>query len=251
MRAGATAPRPPARARSNLPLPTGRDDPVLPPDRVVARPGSALASTCARRGATGSVDAVPEVPRLPWRVIAASTVLALLAATATYVLLDGGDDGEASTGSTVTIPLVPDPGTVDPAGAAFTEFGSEEPVLLSSLRGKPVVVNFFASYCVPCITEMPDFEAVHRQVGDEVTFLGLAVADRDDEAQELVQRTGVTYRTARDFRSEVITALGGTLLPTTVLLGADGGIVAVHPGALDADELRDLLVEELGIARPA
>jgi thiol-disulfide isomerase/thioredoxin len=193
---------------------------------------------------------VPEVPRFPWRVLAASTVLALLAATATYVLLDDGGDDDAS-GSTVTIPLEPDLGTVDASSAAFTEFGDEAPVLLSSLRGKPVVVNFFASYCVPCITEMPAFEEVHQQLGDQVTFLGLAVADRDDEAEDLVQRTGVTYRTARDFRSEVITALGGTLLPTTVLLGADGEVVAVHPGALDADELRDLLVEELGIARPA
>jgi thiol-disulfide isomerase/thioredoxin len=178
-------------------------------------------------------------------VLVASTVLALIAATATYVLLDDGDDAADAGGSTVTLPLIP--GEVDARSAAFTEFGSEEPVPLSSLRGTPVVVNFFASYCVPCITEMPAFEAVHRELGDQVTFLGLAVADRDDEATDLVERTGVTYRTARDFRSEVITALGGTILPTTVLLDADGEIAAVHPGALDADELRDLLAEELGI----
>lgn len=190
---------------------------------------------------------MPEVPRFSWRVLAASTALALIAAIATYVVLDGDDDDPAATGPTVTIPLVPDSGDVDPQSAAFTEFGSEAPVPLSSLRGKPVVVNFFASYCVPCITEMPAFEQVHQQMGDQVTFLGLAVADRQDEATDLVERTGVTYRTASDFQSEVITALGGTKLPTTVLLDADGQVVAVHPGALDADDLRDLLAEELGI----
>jgi thiol-disulfide isomerase/thioredoxin len=190
---------------------------------------------------------VPEVPRFSWRVLAASTALALIAAIATYVILDGDDDDPVATGPTVTIPLVPDSGDVDPQSAAFTEFGSEAPVPLSSLRGKPVVVNFFASYCVPCITEMPAFEQVHQQMGDQVTFLGLAVADRQDEATDLVERTGVTYRTASDFQSEVITALGGTKLPTTVLLDADGQVVAVHPGALDADDLRDLLAEELGI----
>jgi thiol-disulfide isomerase/thioredoxin len=161
------------------------------------------------------------------------------------LLDDGGSD--TTSGPVVTVPLEPDPGEVDPTRAAFTEFGSDEPVGLATLQGKPVVVNFFASYCVPCITEMPDFEEVHQQVGDQVTFLGLAVADRQDEATDLVAQTGVTYRTASDSQSEVITALGGTMLPTTVLLDAAGEVVSVHPGALDADELRELLDEELGI----
>ena len=193
---------------------------------------------------------MPEVPRFPARVLVASTVLALIAAVATYVILDGGDDEPEATEPTVTVPLTPDPGDVDASTAAFTEFGSEAPVLLSSLRGKPVVVNFFASFCVPCITEMPAFEEVHQQVGDEVTFLGLAVADREDEATDLVERTGVTYRTASDFRSEVFTALGGTILPTTVLLDADGKVVEIHPGALKADALRELLAEALGVRPP-
>jgi thiol-disulfide isomerase/thioredoxin len=193
---------------------------------------------------------VPEVPRFPPRVLVASTVLALIAAVATYVILDGGDDEPVTTGPTVTVPLTPDRGDVDAASAAFTEFGSDQPVPLSSLRGKPVVVNFFASYCVPCITEMPAFEEVHQQLGDQVTFLGLAVADRKDEATQLVERTGVTYRTASDFRAEVITALGGTILPTTVLLDATGDVIEVHQGALEADALQELLAEKLGVRPP-
>jgi thiol-disulfide isomerase/thioredoxin len=181
---------------------------------------------------------MPEVPRFGWRTLVVSTVLALIAAVAVVVL--GGDDGSSGKNSSVGE-------AVDPDEATFTEFDGDV-VPLSSLRGTPVVVNFFASFCTPCITEMPAFESVHQALGDQVTFLGLAVADRTDEAQDLVERTKVTYRTAQDRDASVIEALGGgTHLPTTVLLDADGKVVARHLGQLDADELRDLLAEELGI----
>ena len=180
-------------------------------------------------------------PRLPWRLVAASTVLALCAATATYVVLDDGDD-DTPTG---TIELTPD-GEVGLDGVAFTTFDGAE-VALSTLRGGPTLVNFFASTCVPCVTEMPAFEEVFQEVGDEVAFLGLAVADRPEDALALVERTGVTYPTAQDPDSSVLTALGGSVLPTTVLLDADGEIVATHNGELGADELRALLADELGI----
>jgi thiol-disulfide isomerase/thioredoxin len=168
-------------------------------------------------------------------------VLALCAATATYIVLDDGDDDTPAG----TIELTPD-GDVGADGVAFTTFDGAE-VPLSTLRGGPTLVNFFASTCVPCVTEMPAFEEVYQEVGDEVAFLGLAVADRPEDAQALVERTGVTYPTAQDPDSAVITALGGSVLPTTVLLDADGEIVATHNGELDADELRALLADELGI----
>jgi thiol-disulfide isomerase/thioredoxin len=187
---------------------------------------------------------VPEAPRLPLRVLALSTTLALAAAIGTYALLHD-DDSTASTVDTIQLTpadQVPD----DPDAASFTTFDDEE-VPLSSLRGTPVLVNFFASTCVPCITEMPALEEVHQQMGDQITFLGLAMQDRPEDAQALVERTGVTYRTAQDKDASVISALGGTVLPTTVLLDADGEVVALHNGALDADELRELLADELGL----
>ena len=191
---------------------------------------------------------MPEVPRFGWRVLVASTALAALAAAATYVVLDGGDDdGPDASTVTPTIDLGPDV-EVDPDAVTFTDFDGAG-VALASLRGGPVVVNFFASTCAPCVTEMPAFEAVHQELGEEVTFLGLAVQDRRDAALELVDRTGVTYRTAQDRDGAVFTALEGILLPTTVLLDADGEVVDSHAGALDADELRSWLADELGVGR--
>lgn len=185
-----------------------------------------------------------EAPRLPLRVIALSTVLALGAAVGTYAILR---DDDTSTPSTDTIELTPADEVPDDADAAtFTTFDGEV-VQLSSLQGSPLLVNFFASTCVPCIKEMPALEEVHQAVGDQITFLGLAMQDRPEDALDLVDRTGVTYRTGQDKDASVITALGGTVLPTTVLLDADGQIVALHNGELDADELRELLADELGI----
>jgi thiol-disulfide isomerase/thioredoxin len=191
-----------------------------------------------------TVIGVSEAPRLPLRIVALSTILALAAAIGVYTLLSDDDTGPPSADTIELTPSgeVPD----DPEVATFTTF-DDEVVELSSLRGTPVLVNFFASTCVPCIKEMPALEEVHQQVGDQITFLGLAMQDRPEDALDLVERTGVTYQTAQDKDASVITALGGTVLPTTVLLDADGKIVAVHNGELDAGELRNLLADELGI----
>lgn len=185
-----------------------------------------------------------QASRLPLRVIALSTVIALAAAVATYALLS---DDESTAVGAGTIELTPgDEVPDDPDEAVFTTFEGEE-VPLASLRGKPVVVNFFASTCVPCVTEMPDLEEVHQELGEQVTFLGLALQDRPEDARALVRRTGVTYLTAQDRDASVITALGGIVLPTTVLLDADGRILATHNGQLDADDLRELIDEHLGL----
>ena len=107
-----------------------------------------------------------ESPRLPWRTIVASTVLALLAAGATVVLLSDDADDADDAGSTTPITLVPEDEVPTFDEATFTTFDGEE-VPLSSVRGTPTVVNFFSSTCVPCITEMPAFEEVHQEVSGE------------------------------------------------------------------------------------
>jgi thiol-disulfide isomerase/thioredoxin len=191
---------------------------------------------------------VAETPHLPWRTLLVSTTLALLAAGAFVVLLSDDADDTADESSSV-ITLVPEDEVPTFDEATYTTFDGEE-VPLSSVRGTPTVVNFFASYCTPCITEMPAFEEVYQELRDsgEVAFLGLAVADRADDALARIEQTGVTYPTAADTDSSVIGALEGTVLPTTVLLDADGNVVSTHSGELSADELRTLLAEDLGVS---
>lgn len=184
--------------------------------------------------------------RLPWPAVAIATVLAAVAALA-VVLLAGGDDDTAGTPSQGTLDLQPlDAATDAPLAIAVQWPGEErERPLAAALEG-PTVVNFFASWCTPCIAEMPAFESVFREVGDEVDFVGVAVSDRTADAERIVEETGVTYRWARDGRGDMANAAGVTQMPATMFVDAGGEVVTVHSGALDADELRALIEEHLG-----
>lgn len=184
---------------------------------------------------------MPSPTRLPLRAVALSTALALAAAVGTYVLL--ADDGSPKPGSGVELTPANELPALD--DVTFTTYDGEV-VALASLRGTPTVVNFFASTCAPCVKEMPALEEVHQELGDSVTFLGLAVQDRPEDAKALVQQTGVTYRTALDKDGSVLNALDGILLPTTVLLDADGTVLDQHTGELTADGLRELIANALG-----
>jgi thiol-disulfide isomerase/thioredoxin len=114
-------------------------------------------------------------------------------------------------------------------------------------RGRPLVVNFWASTCVPCVTEMPAFEQVHQELGDGVAFLGLDVQERVDEGMELVERTGVTYDLASDFEGFLLAeSTPLAVLPSTLFIDAEGRLVLTHAGALDAAQLRALIEEHLG-----
>src|SRR5438034_1158806 len=64
---------------------------------------------------------------------------------------------------------------------------------LADFKGRPVVLNFWASDCAPCVSEMPAFERAHQRFGDKVAFVGLDVESRDDAARRLAAQTGVTY----------------------------------------------------------
>ena len=112
---------------------------------------------------------------------------------------------------------------------------------ISDYRGRPLVVNFFASWCAPCITEMPGFERVHQKLGDQVAILGLDVNDGETPARALLAQVGITYDTGRDPSGAVLTSFGGFTMPTTVLVRRDGTIVEVHGGILSEAELeRDI-----------
>jgi peroxiredoxin len=113
-----------------------------------------------------------------------------------------------------------------------------EVVALRSLTGDPLVVNFWASTCLPCLKEMPDLEALHDELGDRVRIVGVNPQDSADTAKAFADKVGATYELLRDPDGQVTTALGVAGLPTTFFVSADGRILETKAGALSADELR-------------
>lgn len=122
---------------------------------------------------------------------------------------------------------------------------------LAEFRGQPVVVNFFASFCVPCRTEMPAFEQVHRQLGDRVHIVGIDTGEPIESGRRIAADTGVTYPLLSDPPGTTMLTLGAKVLPTTVIADAEGRILLVHNGQLDADQLVGLLRDALPGGIPA
>ncbi len=118
----------------------------------------------------------------------------------------------------------------------------------ADLRGTPVVVNFWASTCAPCLQEMPAFEEVHLELGDRVRFVGVAVSDNDSSAHAMIRKTGVTYDIVTDRSGSSLLAVGSSSLPTTVVIDRNGIVVAAHTRAWSADELRAAVAPTLAVA---
>lgn len=109
---------------------------------------------------------------------------------------------------------------------------------LSELGDLPLVVNLWATWCAPCVEEMPVFD----EVADGVTaarIVGVNVGDSAGDAAAFAADLGVDYPQFTDPGGDLQTALGVTGLPATVFLDADGAVREVHQGALTEDELRD------------
>ena len=166
----------------------------------------------------------------------------------------GGRTAESTGGTDDGVPAT----TTGPDTAAGDSGGREVPDVhfryfdgsegsLADFAGTPTVINFWASWCAPCVVEMPAFEAVHRELQPQVAFLGLNVGDEPAAARALVERTGVTYPLATDPDSGIFQAFGGIGMPTTVLVDADGIIVTMIGSRLRAQDLRSLIAEHLGV----
>lgn len=159
-----------------------------------------------------------------------------------------GGSGDADTASpdsaAVASPATQRQGDPIPA-TAFETFGGET-VTLANYSGKPLVVNFWASWCPSCVAEMSAaFVPAQLALGDDVAFLGVNIADERDKALELVEETGAIFELAEDSTGQLYTELGGLGMPFTVYISADGQVLEVHNGPLTEDQLVDQITEVL------
>jgi cytochrome c biogenesis protein CcmG, thiol:disulfide interchange protein DsbE len=115
----------------------------------------------------------------------------------------------------------------------FTITDPQRTVTLSQLRGKPVVLNFWASWCAPCVEEMPSLVQLQKQLGDKVTVLAVS-EDADNNAyQQFVRDHNVDLLTVRDVRQNVNGLYGTFKFPETYVIDKDGVIRRKFIGAID------------------
>ncbi len=124
----------------------------------------------------------------------------------------------------------------------FTVFDMQgNEVRLSDFDGKPVVLNFWASWCPPCRAEMPYFNEVYADVSDEVMFMMVDLVDGQRETQakgqEYVQDEGFDFPVYFDNEQHAAYAYRISSIPTTVFIDSDGNIVTAYKGAIDKETL--------------
>lgn len=117
-----------------------------------------------------------------------------------------------------------------------------EEVSLSDFIGKPVILNFWASWCGPCKSEMPEFEAAYQKYREEIQFMMVNLTDGSREtvetAAEYIAGEGYTFPVFFDTESDAAISYGATSIPVTYFVDAEGHLVAYGSGALSGEILQ-------------
>lgn len=153
-----------------------------------------------------------------------------------------------------TSPETAPPETEDPNKNTAPDFpvldADGNTVRLSDMFGKPVVINFWATWCPPCRSELPAFDKLYRQYGNEVSFMMIDLTDGYRETVEGVKRfiseNGYTFPVYYDTEGSAAEAYNVSSIPFTVAVGRNGNIVGTHLGAMSEAALRSYINAILG-----
>jgi cytochrome c biogenesis protein CcmG/thiol:disulfide interchange protein DsbE len=179
----------------------------------------------------------------PRTALVASVVIAVLVALLVVVLATRDSSNERSSKSELI-------GNIAPTVAGTTIAGEE--VSAADLRGRWVVVNFFGSWCTPCIEEHPEllaFDAAHRAEGDAV-LVGVTFDDKADDARAFFEERGGTWPVIDDPENSIAVAFGVAQVPETFVIAPDGTVVQQYPGKVTRAALDELIASYEAAAAP-
>ncbi len=176
------------------------------------------------------------------RLIAPIAAVAVALVAALLIARTGSGSAPAAgtpgTGTPVAV-------STDPARWELPRLNGSGLVRLADLRGKPVVVNFFASWCGPCRAELPVLSAMSTQLGDRVRFVGVDAEELGDglamARQYGVERWPIAQDVGGRLNSGLHDALGAMGMPVTAFYDAQGRLLGVKLGSFLHDTLRDRL----------
>ncbi len=174
-------------------------------------------------------------------------VLALAAVIGGASLLYNTLKGQVDLGGIATTPSVAEDPTAETQAASlapdFTVYDLEgNPHRLSDYRGKPVILNFWASWCGPCVSEMPEFQNFYDQYGQEIHFLLVNLTDGMQETLEsasaFLEKNDYTLPVYYDTDIDAAMTYGVSAVPVSYFIDEEGYFVAWAQGALSADMLQ-------------
>lgn len=117
-------------------------------------------------------------------------------------------------------------------------------VSLSDFKGKPVVINFWASWCPPCKAEMPDYEKMYKEYASKgVVFMMVDLTDGSREtvpiAKKFLQDNGYTFTAYFDVKGSAASAYGISSIPTSLFVDKNGNVASGYIGMIDAVKMRN------------
>jgi len=117
-------------------------------------------------------------------------------------------------------------------------------ISLSELRGKTVIVNFWATWCGPCVKELPHFEEIHKKYAGDVFVVALHSTLVTEDVQAYLDKTEYTFPFGLDKTGEIIQSFGGsTMLPQTVVIDKNGVITYNAVGSVTLESLEELIAQ--------
>jgi cytochrome c biogenesis protein CcmG/thiol:disulfide interchange protein DsbE len=182
-------------------------------------------------------ETLPQPSSRPWLPAALAAVSGAVVVGLLVLLWFGLQQKEIASSKVVNVPFTTAPdfslGLFD--GSSFTLSGALQ-------SGKPVVLNFWASWCGPCADEAPVLQDAARRYGDKVTFVGVDVQDLDSDALAFLRKYGITYANGSGNAGAISVQYGMRGVPETYFIAPDGRLVRKWNTLTSAD-LEQFLAE--------